>query len=141
MGADMTGDPDGFTRLFGPDDESLRARSRYYATSDLGVVATISCGVLFVMAWWSGPARQAFVQLKAALKRLDPAGQLELVVIDTDGVTGYVLPCGRSVLHGAGETFWIRDGVVIADASWGDYRQRVDEYTRRLMELCHSSHE
>lgn len=136
----MNGDLDGFTRLFGPDDEPLRTRSRYYATSDPGVVATIRCGVLFVMAWWSGPARQAFGLLKAALKRLDPDGRLELIVIDTDGVAGYILPCGRSALHGAGETFWVLDGVVIADTSWGDYRQRFDEYTRRLMELCHSSH-
>ena len=137
----MAGDPDGFTRLFGDDDELLRVRSRYYATSDPGVIATIRCGVLFVMAWWSGPARQAFSLVKATLKRLDPDGRLELVVIDTDGVTGHVLPGGRSALHGAGETFWVRGGVVIAATGWGDTVLRVDECARRLLGSCGSSDE
>lgn len=43
---------------------SHAARTRFLASADRSVFGTIRLGVLFVMAWWSGSARQGFAQLK-----------------------------------------------------------------------------
>jgi len=55
------------------------------ATAQPSVIETIRCGVLFVMAFWSGPSRKAFEELKRVLCEVDPDGCLEFVVIDADG--------------------------------------------------------
>lgn len=48
----------------------LDSRTRFYSEADRTVIETIQCGVLFVMAFWSGPARQAFAELSAFWRRL-----------------------------------------------------------------------
>jgi hypothetical protein len=62
---------------------ALAKRTRFYSEADRAVLATIRCGVLFVMAFWSGPARLAFQELKRVLEAVDC--RLELVVVDMDG--------------------------------------------------------
>src|SRR5262245_46723729 len=63
----------------------LVGRTRFYSECDRAVIATIRGGVLFVMAFWSGPARLAFAQLKRVFEEVDLSCRLELVVVDTDG--------------------------------------------------------
>jgi hypothetical protein len=95
----------------------LDARTRFYPEADRSVVGTINCGVLFVMAFWSGPCRLAFAALKKVLAETDPQSRLELVVVDTDGCPElYHLPEFRGGLAGAGETAWVKGGQIVSTA-------------------------
>jgi|JI10StandDraft_1071094.scaffolds.fasta_scaffold423616_2 hypothetical protein len=88
-------------------------RIRYLADSTTSVIDEINCGILFVMAFWSGPSIKAFHQLTEILSRLDPDGRLEFVVVDTDGAEAfYEHPAFKQILNGAGEVAWIVDGVI-----------------------------
>lgn len=90
-------------------------RPRFLREADRGAVQSIACGVLFVMAFWSGPARLAFAALKDILVETDPQGRLELVAVDTDGCHElYHLPDFRGQLAGAGQTAWVIDGRVVS---------------------------
>jgi hypothetical protein len=52
--------------------ESSHRRVRYFDQTDRSVIEAIPLGVLFVMAWWSGPALKAFAKLKDVLSTVDP---------------------------------------------------------------------
>jgi hypothetical protein len=84
------------------------------------VIEAISRGILFQMAFWSGPAVQAFAELTEVIARLDPDGVAELVVVDIDGserlsaVSEFL-----GGVRGAGETAWVRNGSVIATSGVG----------------------
>jgi hypothetical protein len=81
------------------------SKLRFLPEADHSVFSTIRLGVLFVMAFWSGPSRLAFARLKRVLSKVDPDGKLEVVVIDTDGCPNlYDSPEWSGGLHGAGET-------------------------------------
>lgn len=64
-------------------------RIRYLPDSETSLIHDIKRGILFVMAFWSGPSVKAFNQLTEVVNRLDPDGTLEFVVIDTDGAQGF----------------------------------------------------
>ena len=114
---------------------TLAKRTRFYSEADRAVLATIRCGVLFVMAFWSGPARLAFQELKRVLEAVDPEGRLELVVVDTDGCPDiYQLPEFVGKLHGAGETAWIREGRLVRTSGLGYHPECFEPYTRMLLE-------
>lgn len=79
---------------------------RYLAEADRSVIQTIRCGILFVMAFWSGASFQSFARLKQVLSRLDSGGRLEVVVVDTDGCPDlYETP---ELVGKAFETFTLR---------------------------------
>jgi hypothetical protein len=87
------------------------------------------------MAFWSGPARQAFEELKRVLEALDTDGHLELVVVDTDGCEDlYDLPEFVGMLTGAGETAWIRGGKIIQTSGHGYHPECFEAYTRQLLD-------
>jgi hypothetical protein len=92
------------------------------------------------MAFWSGPARFAFQELKCVLDEVDPEGRLELVVVNTDGCPDiWALPEFVGRLHGAGETAWICEGHVVRTSGL-EYRPECFEtYTRLLLEECQST--
>src|SRR5262245_2815524 len=116
---------------------SLAPRTRFYTESDRGVIATIRCGVLFIMAFWSGPSRKAFEQLKRALGSLEPDGRWELIVVDTDGCPElYDLPEFARKLHGAGEAAWVRKGQIVRTSGLGYRPECFVPYTRLLLEEC-----
>jgi hypothetical protein len=115
----------------------LDGRTRFYSEVDRGVVGTIRCGVLFVMAFWSGPARLAFAELKRVLDALDPGGHLELVVVDTDGCPDlYDLPEFAGKLAGAGEAAWVRSGQIVRTSGLGYHPECFEPYTRQLLNEC-----
>ena len=95
-------------------------RIEFYCEVPPSIVSEIELGILFVMAFWSGPAMQSFSQLLDTVARLDPGKRLRLVVVDTDTVSELQkVPPFQGRLHGAGETFWIRDGQIVADSGLG----------------------
>src|SRR5262249_36464808 len=51
---------------------ALDGRTRFYSEAVRAVIRTIRCGVLFVMAFWSGSARLVFAELKRVLEGVDP---------------------------------------------------------------------
>jgi|GEM_PF-1345409 len=98
---------------FTPDFLGTRT-VRYFEHADRSIVATVGLGVLFVMAFWSGPSRKAFQLLKSSLLNEDPLGRITLLVVDTDGCPDlYRAPFFENLLHGGGETAWIYEGKVI----------------------------
>ncbi len=110
----MTGNPDGLRSL--PKYSKLPVeRIRYFPDADESVVRAITRGILFQMAFWSGPAVRAFAKLTEVIARLDQDGVTELVVVDIDGserlstVSEFL-----GGVRGAGETSWVRNGSIIA---------------------------
>jgi hypothetical protein len=115
----------------------LDGRTRFYSETDRAVIATMRCGVLFVMAFWSGPARKAFTELKRVLENVDPGGRLELVVVDTDGCPELEeLPEFAGKLAGVGEAAWVRDGRIVCTSGHGYHPECFESYTRQLLNHC-----
>ncbi len=117
----------------------LQSRSiRFLPEADASIIETIKCGVLFVMAFWSGPARQAYTALRKTLEEVDPTGSLELVVVDTDGIPDiYSMPEFLGKMCGAGETTWIKDGRIVSTTAGMGFRPDLFEpNTRALLAQC-----
>ncbi len=113
---------------------SHAVQMRYLPTADRSVFGTIRLGVVFVMAWWSGGARQGFAQLKQVLATVDPRDRLELVVVDTDGCPDlYECPEFAGQLHGWGEVAWVRDGQVVGTSGLGYHPECLESFTRELL--------
>jgi hypothetical protein len=90
------------------------SRIRYCACADPSVIRSIRCGILFVIAWWSGAARLGFRKLTADLGQIDPYGKLEVVVVDTDGCPElYHLSELTGINEGKGVTAAVKDGQVL----------------------------
>jgi hypothetical protein len=79
----MEGNPDGLRSLAKYSKLPVE-RIKYHADADEGTVWSIGRGILFLMAFWSGPSVQAFAKLTEVLASL-PSHNLELVVVDVDG--------------------------------------------------------
>ena len=128
---------DSFDRIksLGEIPLSHASRLRYLSEADQSVFVTIRLGVLFVMAFWSGPSWLAFAQLKRALAKFDPEGRLELVVVDTDGCPNlYDNPAWHGGIHGAGETAWISEGRVIYTGAYAPDMSAFESNTKRLLQ-------
>jgi hypothetical protein len=114
---------------------ALAARTQFYRQADRSVIGTIRRGILFVMAFWSGPARMAFAELKRVLERHDTAGRLELVVVDTEGCPDlYDAPEFAGKLHGWGEAAWVWDGQILRTSGMGHHPECFEPFTRQLLE-------
>lgn len=112
-------------------------RIRYVPDAETSLIGDIECGILFIMAFWSGPSVKAFNQLTEIINRLDPDGTLEFVVIDTDGAQEfYEHPDFKGKLHGAGEAAWIKDGLIQCTSGLG---YNPDCFERNTMELLAAS--
>jgi len=114
---------------------SHAARTRFLSFADRSVIETIEFGVLFVMAFWSGPSRRSFARFKQVLASVDPKGLLEVVVVDTDGCSDLFLASefiGQS--HGCGEVAWIRDGRVVFTSGLGYHPECFEPLTRELLQ-------
>ena len=115
----MTGNPDGLRSLAKYSKLPVE-RIRYFPDAVESVVRAITRGILFQMAFWSGPSVRAFAELTEVIARLDPDGVTELVVVDIDG-SDACLRCRSSwvAFRGAGETAWVRNGTIIATSGPG----------------------
>lgn len=94
-------------------------RIKYVADADENTVRSIDRGVLFLMAFWSGPSVMAFAKLTEVLAALE-SEDLELVVVDVDGSPDlYELPEFKGQISGSGETAWVRHGKIVNTSGRG----------------------
>jgi hypothetical protein len=99
-------------------------------------VCDVAGGILFLMAFWSGPARVSFQVLNEALDRCRVGG-LSLFVVDVDTLTAEFcrsqLP-PTPVLGGWGETYWILNGKVIYSLAGytKEHSRTLAEYTQAI---------
>jgi hypothetical protein len=113
-------------------------RFRFLEDADRQVIQGIQLGVLFIMAFWSGPARAAFHELKRVLAEIDPNGRKELLVVDTDSCPDLCdTPEFRGRVHGWGETAWIRGGGIVV-TSVGRHPECFAPNTRALLGAANS---
>lgn len=116
----------------------LHPRLVYLTGASPGVIDCVRYGVVFLMAWWSGPARQAFGALARALCDYDPDNQLLLVVVDVDGIESELEGWAEVLepsypISGAGETLWIDLGRVCSITACGPRSQDHAEVIRFLL--------
>src|SRR5262245_55471268 len=118
-------------KALGEMPPSHRGRLRFLPQPDRSVFGTFRLGVVFIMAWWGGPARQAFVRLKQVPATLDPSGRLEVVVVDTDGCPDLTeCPEFAGQLHGWGEVAWVQNGRVLHTSGKGYHPECFEPFTR-----------
>ncbi|MDP3277212.1 MAG: hypothetical protein Q8Q09_18630 [Deltaproteobacteria bacterium] len=97
-----------------------------------GSMEDIESAILFVLATWSGQSIAAFKKLTERLAST-PASPV-LLVCDIDNLSVETRRIFGS-LRGAGETFWIRDGHVVAslqDYTLDDWVNAVDRNREML---------
>lgn len=122
------------------DSAIPRSRIRFLAEADGSVIDRVARGVVFVMAFWSGPSRRAFRRLTEVLAALDPEGRLEFVVVDADGCPAFHDRAGFiGRMSGAGETAWVRDGHILCDSGHGYNPECFGPNTSKLLAACHGS--
>jgi uncharacterized protein (TIGR02996 family) len=123
----------------------LLERIVYLAGATPSLLSSLPRGVVFLMAWWSGPARQAFSELAAALRVSDPTGDLLVVVIDVDGIPeefswefDRLVRPHRVQLSGAGEGLWVCRGRVIGVTRSGETISILSRCVHGLLSACDS---
>lgn len=80
-----------------------------------GPIAGLDRAIVFVMAYWSGPSAGALGLLAKVLSDIEPRPRL--LVCDIDEIPASdVSIFGR--LGGWGETFWVREGRIVASESY-----------------------
>jgi hypothetical protein len=130
----MLSESDRMRALCVPPEIVAAGKFRFLASCDLTVLNDIDCGLVFVMAFWSGPSRQAFQQVKSLLRKVDSECRLELVVVDADGCPNlYEHPLFRGAMSGAGETAWVKGGVIRAVTVFGFSKAAFIENTNELL--------
>ena len=111
-------------------------RIQYVANADVETIRAVQRGVVFLMAFWSVDALQAFVQLTEVMASQDTEG-LELVVVDVDGAAPRAaLPqIGGGLTGGYGQALWIRKGRVVIPSRRRLNRAQLRGYLRVLLTL------
>ena len=131
----MTGNPDGLRSLAKYSTVPIE-RIDYRPDADETIISGIDRGILFLMAFWSVPSVTAFAKLTEVVARLDPDGELALVVADVDGSAAlYEVPEFLGKVHGAGETAWIRGGKIVATSGLGPNIECYKPNTASLLSM------
>ncbi|MEZ6138979.1 MAG: hypothetical protein R3B84_00275 [Zavarzinella sp.] len=120
----MTGNPNGLHIL--EKYSRIPASSiRYVANADADIVRSIHNGVLFLVAFWSGPSLSAFSKLTKAIYDMG-VDDLEVVAVDVDGSPDiHQLPEFKELFgvvnapSGWGEAAFCRNGQIVAAAIIG----------------------
>lgn len=99
----------------------LAERVEFVASPKGSLIDNIHLGVLFIMAFWSGPSRQALHHLVKSVTELDLEEKLRIVVADIDGMQNFheAAHFDAIELSGCGETFWVKEGQVVSKSGPG----------------------
>ncbi|QDV56895.1 hypothetical protein [Rosistilla oblonga] len=94
---------------------ALGGRARYDADLSATVLADLSCAIVMVNAFWSGPSMQTLVRIANVIADVDVDCRIELIVCDTDHIPDLSLePWGLNTLGGYGEIAWVHNGQIVA---------------------------
>ena len=108
-------------------------RIDYRSDADTSLILEIGYGVLFIMAFWSGPSVKAFSEITEIIERLDPMELLKFAVIDTDGAQSfYTHPEFKHKMGGWGE-IWINNGEIQCTSGVGYNPSCFEPNTRALL--------
>lgn len=113
-------------------DDSRLVLLDHEATIDL---SQLGCGILFVLAPWSGASVLAFRALNRALARMRDLHDITVYIADNGSPKTLEFMTGiGDVPAGHGETYWISDGVVRSKLEkYGeDEESLIEDYTRGL---------
>ena len=98
-------------------------------------MADVRRGIVIIFAAWSGQAVLGLQRLTRLLSTR--AESLDIVVIDIESMTTQEMNqwFGRD-FHGKGETFWIRDGQIVAflEAYHPETEPLILHHSRRLLD-------
>ena len=113
-------------------------RYRYLADTDASVIKSIDRGILFLMAFWSGPSMKAMGKLFEVIARVDPNRELDLVIVDVDGAPELYDVPGLQIL-GYGETAWVHRGAIVSTSGVGLHVECYEPNTRELLAMGRAS--
>jgi len=105
---------------------------KFHESYPESLIEGIECGIIFLMAFWSGPSVQRF---KSACYSLEDAVMWERFsfhVVDVDSLNDSDLFTSSERLGGYGETFWIKDGLLVGSMGEAYSVVRFDELTRLI---------
>ena len=95
--------PTGLPQFLWRLSDDLASRIEFYTEANVDLIRSQRCAMVFIMAFWSGPARKAYPAFIQAVQEADPDRELQILVVDTDGVSDwYDLPELRDKLGGWG---------------------------------------
>ncbi len=101
-------------------------------------VADISCGIIFIHAFWAGTSVAALKRICDTLIRVDPDGRLSMVVCDIDEIEPLIGDLyNGDTTSGNGDIVWIHSGTVRARHNTSrdcDF----DTTTKSLLSECHA---
>ena len=109
----MSGNPKGI-ELLAQYSEGLYSDFEY-ETDASDQTLKIDCGVLFLMAFWSGPSVIGFKNICSSLTELDTPRSFRFCVLDIDGATDLMDELSRHeiVIGGGAEAYWFKHGKII----------------------------
>jgi hypothetical protein len=96
-------------------------------------ISSIQNGIVFLMAEWSGPAKQAYDGLKHYLEKHDwPLSLLTCINVDQEPAV-YDLPELSGKIHGWGEAIVIRNGKIAFVTTLGKDRGQFEARCEELL--------
>lgn len=96
-------------------------------------IPSIDCGIIFVMAQWSGDAQWAHKELTAFLaQRGVPADRLLCIDVDREPAV-YDLPGFAGKIHGWGEAGVVRGGRIVFVTVLGRDKSCIQEHCEELL--------
>ncbi|WP_230777593.1 hypothetical protein [Roseiconus lacunae] len=114
----------------------LGNRVRYDAGLSSTRIEELSCAVVLVNAFWSGPSMKTLVELANLLHEVDGSGRIEMIVCDTDHIPDLSIdPWRLHTLGGRGEIAWVCNGAVVARRHSSNDPD-IRETTRLLLREC-----
>ena len=100
---------------------------------------SIERGIIFLIAFWSGPARKAFAVFADFVADFGDS-DLTISIVDVDGAPDFYellqLTPTTQYIAGYGEILWVRNGQIVAKARGHDYiesPQFLAETTSRVI--------
>ncbi|MDA8746377.1 hypothetical protein N9N28_17275 [Rubripirellula amarantea] len=99
---------------------ALGNRARYDADLSATVLPELSCAIVLVNAFWSGPSMKTLVRITNVIADVDVDCRIELVVCDTDHIPDLSRePWALNTHGGYGEIAWVRIGEIVARRDLG----------------------
>ncbi len=97
------------------------------------LIEGIDCGVIFLMAFWSAQAIRRFKSACYGLEDSVRWDRFSFQAIDIDGLHDDNPFAPEERLGGYGETFWIKDGVIVSSLGVVGSPEQSQERTDRII--------